>query len=151
MLILLAVGLFTGGNSDSGGPRANLCSFRCVRRRGKRYRMHELSVALDIIEVAEAKAREKHSPGIQTIKVRLGEFTTIAREALEFAFEVARRGTLAAEARLEIEMVAMATRCVSCGPVEEAVRGLCLLCPQCGLPLEVVAGKELQIEYLELQ
>ena len=52
--------------------------------------MHELSIAQDIIELAEATAREKHSRAIQKIKVRLGEFTTIAREALEFAFDVAK-------------------------------------------------------------
>jgi len=52
--------------------------------------VHELSIAQDIIELAEATAREKHSRAIQKIKVRLGEFTTIAREALEFAFDVAK-------------------------------------------------------------
>lgn len=113
--------------------------------------MHELSIAQDIIELAEAKAREKHSPAIQKIKVRLGEFTTIAREALEFAFEVARGGTLAATAQLEIEIVPMVTRCVSCGPVDDPVRGVYLICPLCGLPLEIVAGEELYLEYIELE
>jgi hydrogenase nickel insertion protein HypA len=65
--------------------------------------MHELSIAKGIIEIAEAKAREENSRCIQTIKVRLGEFTTVVREALEFAFEVACLETLAKNARLEIE------------------------------------------------
>src|SRR5271165_3074761 len=102
--------------------------------------MHELSIAQDIIDVAEGKARERNSRSIQKVKVRLGEFTTVAREALEFAFEVARGGTLASDALLEVEIVPMLTRCVSCGPVRDPVRDVCLICPQCGLPLEVVAG-----------
>ena len=39
--------------------------------------MHEISIALNIIEIAEAKAREGNSRCIQTIKIRLGEFTTV--------------------------------------------------------------------------
>ncbi len=113
--------------------------------------MHELSIAQDIIELAEAKARERNSPAIQKIKVRLGEFTTVAKEALEFAFEAARTGTLAAGAELEIEIVPMLTRCVSCGSVCDPVHEVCLICSRCGLPLEVVAGGDLQLEYIDLE
>jgi len=113
--------------------------------------MHELSIAQSIIEIAEAKAREENSRCIQTIKIRLGEFTTVVREALEFAFEVARRDTLAETARLEIESAPMVVRCVMCGLVTEPAREVCLICPQCGLPLEVVSGEELQVEYIEVE
>lgn len=113
--------------------------------------MHELSIAQSIIEIAEEKAREGNSQCIQVIKIRLGEFTTVVREALEFAFEVARRETLAENARLEIEIVPMVARCVACGSVSNPVREVCLLCPQCGLPLEVVSGEELQVEYIEIE
>lgn len=112
--------------------------------------MHEISIAQSIIEIAEAKAREQNSRCIQTIKIRLGEFTTVVPEALEFAFEVARQDTLAENARLEIESVPMFVRCMACGPVTDPVREVCLICPQCGLPLEVVSGEELQVEYIEV-
>jgi len=112
--------------------------------------MHEISSAQSIIDIAEAKAREENSRSIQTIKIRLGEFTTIVREALEFAFEVARRETLAENARLDIERVPMALSCVLCGPVTDPVREICLICPQCGLPLKVVSGEELHVEYIEV-
>ncbi len=113
--------------------------------------MHEISIAQSIIEIAEAKAREEHSRCIQVIKIRLGEFTTVVREALEFAFDVARQDTLAENARLEIESVPMIVRCVACGPVTDPVREFCLICPQCGLPLEVVSGEELQVEYIDVE
>jgi hydrogenase nickel incorporation protein HypA/HybF len=113
--------------------------------------MHELSIAQSIIEIAEAKAREEDSPSIQIIKIRLGEFTTIVREALEFAFEAARQETLAENARLEIEIVPMVVRCATCGVVNDPMREVSLICPQCGLPLEVVSGEELQVEYIEVE
>jgi len=113
--------------------------------------MHELSIAQSIVEIAEAKAREQNYGCIQTIKIRLGEFTTIVPEALEFAFEAARRETLAENARLEIERVPMVVRCVTCGSVTDPVREVCLICPYCGLPLEIVSGEELQVEYIEVE
>ena len=113
--------------------------------------MHELSIALDIIDIAEANARQQNCLSIQTIKIRLGEFTTIVPDALDFAFEVARRGTLAHDARLEIETVPMITRCVCCGVVTDPLRQICLRCPKCGLPLEIVSGEELEVEYIEVE
>jgi len=113
--------------------------------------MHELSVAQSIIKIAEANARKPNCTCIQTIKIRLGEFTTIVPEALEFAFEVARRGTLADDATLEIEFVPMVTRCALCGSIRDPVRQVCLLCPKCGLPLEIISGEELQVEYIEVK
>ena len=113
--------------------------------------MHELSIAESIIELSVAKAREQNACSVQKVKVRLGEFTTVAREALESAFEVARAGTLAASAQLEIEIVPMVTRCVSCGPVNDPAREVCLICARCGLPLEILAGAELQLEYVDLE
>jgi hydrogenase nickel incorporation protein HypA/HybF len=114
-------------------------------------RMREISIAESIIDIAEAKAREQNSLCVQAIKIRLGEFTTVAREALEFAFEVVRQGTLADHARLEIEIVPMVVDCVLCGPIADPIREICLICPQCGLPLKIVSGEELQVEYIEIQ
>ena len=113
--------------------------------------MHELSIAQGIVEIAEAKARELNSRAIQAIKVRLGEFTTIDREALEFAFEAARRDTLAETARLEIETVPMVVRCAACGSQGAPAQRLCLICSQCGFPLEILSGKEITVEYIELE
>ncbi len=112
--------------------------------------MHELSLAQNIIEISEATARENGARTIHAIKVRLGEFTSVAREALEFAFEVARRGTLAANAALTIECVAMELRCAICGRVNDPMHDVRLSCPKCGLPVEIVSGEELQLEYIEL-
>jgi len=112
--------------------------------------MHEISITQSIIEIAEENARAQDCDSIRTIKILLGEFTTVVKEALEFAFEVARRGTLAENATLKIETVPMITRCVLCGNVRNPVRDICLRCPTCGLPLEIVSGEELQIEYIEV-
>jgi len=112
--------------------------------------MHELSIATNIVEIAEAEAQKHGSRLIRTIKLRLGEFTTIVRDALEFSFEVARQGTLAEHATLQIETVPLAVRCPTCGPVKQPAHEICLMCPTCGSPLQIVCGEELQVEYIEL-
>ncbi len=101
--------------------------------------------------IGDARARDLNSASIQLIKVRIGEFTTIAREALDFAFDIARRGTLAERAHLEIEMVSMLVECVVCHGVNHPEKTLCLICAQCGFPLKVVSGEELQVEYIEIE
>jgi hydrogenase nickel incorporation protein HypA/HybF len=113
--------------------------------------MHEIGIIESILEVAEETAREANSPGIQVIKLRLGQFTAIAQESLEFAFEVARQGTLAEHARLEIEVVPMVLHCVVCDAATQPAGTLSLICTQCGFPLKIVSGQELQIEYIEIE
>jgi len=113
--------------------------------------MHEISIVESILEVAEEKAREANSPSILVIKLRLGQFTAIAWEALDFAFEVARQGTLAEHARLEIEVVPMVLHCVVCDAKTQPMIAMSLICTQCGFPLKIVSGKELQIEYIEIE
>jgi hydrogenase nickel incorporation protein HypA/HybF len=112
--------------------------------------MHELSIAESIIELARAEAKKHNAAAIQTIKLRLGEFTGVVREALEFGFEVARRGTVAETAALEIEIVPLETRCAECGLTGHPRDDFCFLCPGCASPVEIVSGREMQVEYLEL-
>jgi hydrogenase nickel incorporation protein HypA/HybF len=113
--------------------------------------MHEISIAESILEIAEEQARAQNARSIQVIKLRLGEFTTIVLEALEFAFEIARQGTLAEHARLEIETVPIIVRCAVCDRATQPVVGICLICVVCGFPMEIVSGEELQIEYIDVE
>jgi len=112
--------------------------------------MHELSIAESIIDLAVEEAKKRNSPAVVTIKLRLGEFTGVVREALEFGFEIARRGTLAERAVLEIEVVPLKTRCPQCGLASRPIDDFCLLCAACGSAAEIVSGREMQVEYLEL-
>jgi hydrogenase nickel incorporation protein HypA/HybF len=112
--------------------------------------MHEISMVESILEIAEAKAREQNAVSIQIIKLRIGEFTSIVPDALEFAFDVARQGTLAEHARLEIEIVPMLVRCVVCER-ESRLAQVRLVCTQCGFPLIILSGEELQIDYIEIE
>jgi hydrogenase nickel incorporation protein HypA/HybF len=114
--------------------------------------VHELSLAQDILEIGEAEARRNGASRITGIKIQLGDFAGVVREALEFSFEVARTGTLAGGAELVIERVPLETRCGRCGLRDApAVNDFSAICPACASPVEIVAGRELRVEYVEIE
>jgi hydrogenase nickel insertion protein HypA len=113
--------------------------------------MDETSIIESILDVAEEKARGANSPSIQVIKLRIGQFTAVAREALDFALEVTRQGTLEEHARLDLEVVPTVLHCVVRDAKTQPTIAMSLICMQCGFPLKIVSGKELQIEYIEIE
>lgn len=113
--------------------------------------MHEMALAGSILEIGEMEARKRGATVISKIKLRLGEFAGVVREALEFAFDVLKPGTLAEKAEFEIENVPLRTLCPQCGEASGAKQDFCLLCPQCETPVEILAGREMQVEYIDLE
>ena len=71
-------------------------------------------------------------------------------DALSFAFEVLRKDTLAAEAKLEIETVPASCWCARC-QTEFPVLDLIYQCPQCHEPsAELRRGLELELVSIEV-
>ncbi len=113
--------------------------------------MHEMAIMQGILEIAEGEA-EKHGAGrINVIKLRIGEFRGVVRDALEFAFEALRQGTKAEQAALEIETVPLRASCPNCSERNIPLNDFSLLCRDCGSILTIVAGREMEIEYLDLE
>jgi hydrogenase nickel incorporation protein HypA/HybF len=112
--------------------------------------MHELAITQGILEIAEREAAKHNSVCITRIKLRIGEFTGVVREALEFSFEVIKQGTIAENAELEIEVVKLCKRCPSCDEVFESKDQFDFFCPRCNAPAEIISGREMQIEYIDL-
>jgi hydrogenase nickel incorporation protein HypA/HybF len=114
--------------------------------------VHELSIAVSLVEIAREKAAEAGGGRVLGVKLRLGRLSGVVRQSLELAFEQAAAGTPLEGARLEIEEVALAVLCPACREERELPEGqqeLC--CPACGTPTgELVRGRELQLEWLEV-
>jgi hydrogenase nickel incorporation protein HypA/HybF len=111
--------------------------------------MHEAGIAASILEIAEQEARRRPGAGVRVIKLRLGEMTGVDRSALDFAFECLRVGTLAEYAELEVERVPLSGVC-DCGWTGVPQQTYCLACPQCQMPVTVLSGREMQVEYIEV-
>lgn len=113
--------------------------------------MHELAMTQSIIELVEAQARKHGSDRVNKIKLRIGQFTGVVKEALEFSFDVIKQGTMAESAELQIEIVPLRKRCEPCDKVFGGNGDFDFFCPDCNRPAEIVSGRELQIEYIDLE
>ncbi|HKV39228.1 MAG TPA: hydrogenase maturation nickel metallochaperone HypA [Blastocatellia bacterium] len=111
--------------------------------------MHELAITQRILEIAIASAAGQSAQRITKIKLRIGQFTGVVRESIEFAFDAVKRGTIAEGAGLEIEMVQLRKRCPACNQIMASDTGYDFLCSWCKGPVEILSGRELQIEYIE--
>lgn len=111
--------------------------------------MHELSIALSLIEQIEHVAAQ-HPGAVRSAQIRIGVLSGVDCEALRFAWEIARAGTPFASTTLEIESVPLRVRCPVCGSTHVAEMHS-ILCPRCVTPeQEILEGRELQLASLEI-
>jgi len=113
--------------------------------------MHELSIAMSIVEVAQEEA-EQRGVRIEAVHLRLGALSGVVREALLASWEMACFGTPLSQARLLIEEVPVVIFCPVC-KVERTLSTIQFFsCPECGAPAsQIVSGKEMEVFALEVQ
>jgi hydrogenase nickel incorporation protein HypA/HybF len=113
--------------------------------------MHELTVALSLLEGVENAANARGFERVSVVHVRVGALSGIAPDALSFSWNVATEQSVAAGSRLEIEHVPLEVFCERCAEVRAPYPGSGLLCPACGTAApSIVHGRELQLVALEV-
>ena len=114
--------------------------------------MHELSIALSIVDAASEEAARRGGARVNVVHLRLGPLSGVVREALLFSYGIACDGTPLADSRLQIEDVPVIAFCATCGEEQSIESIQRLACPQCGaLTSEVVQGRELMVTALEIE
>lgn len=110
--------------------------------------MHELSIAIQIVEMTEEETRKAGCHHVTEIELEVGTLSGVEMEALEFALESAVAGSVAEKARVRIHRVPATARCNQCErtfPVED----LFTLCPDCqSYDTQLIRGKELRLRSL---
>lgn len=113
--------------------------------------MHELSIAMSLVEAAEEEAG-RHSGVVSAIHIKLGPLSGVVKSALLSAFELAVEGTTIQGARLVVDDVPLVIHCAICARDHEVSGDTWFLCPGCGTPsADVVRGKEMEMTALELE
>jgi hydrogenase nickel incorporation protein HypA/HybF len=113
--------------------------------------MHELSICQGLIRQVQQVAADNNARSVELIRLRIGGLSGVEPPLLERAFEIARAGTLASEAELEIENGPVVVKCRDCG-ASSAVAVNCLLCRQCGdWRVTVTEGEELLLLSVEIE
>lgn len=112
--------------------------------------MHEMSLAEGIREVIEDQARRHAFTKVQKVRLEIGRFAGVEKQALEFCFDVVMRGGPAEGAVLEMIDLPGRAFCYDCG--ESVVLNDRLdPCPNCGgSRLMPEAGDEMRIKDMEV-
>jgi hydrogenase nickel incorporation protein HypA/HybF len=111
--------------------------------------MHELSFAQQILWQTEEAAGASGLKKISVIKIVLGELLYLMPEALNFSFQVLKKGTIADEARLLVEYKKALAQCdASNNQYSWLEHGY--NCPRCkSQEIRIIQGMEMLIEYVE--
>jgi hydrogenase nickel incorporation protein HypA/HybF len=112
--------------------------------------MHELSIAMSIVELAEEEAKNRNVQ-IEAVHLKLGALSGVVKEALLSCYEMACENTAVQGSRLIIEEVPVVIFCATCNAHRTLSSVQQFTCPECGTPSwEVLQGKELLVVALEV-
>ena len=113
--------------------------------------MHELSIAVGILDMVEEEMRKHVGAQLDAVILRLGPLSGVVNEALVSAYELARAQTPFADSRLVLEEVPIVIRCRKCEAERPVHSVQDLRCAECDTPAsEVLHGRELELAALEL-
>ena len=111
--------------------------------------MHEVSIVEGLIDIIKETAKQNNLSNVSMVSLRIGAMRQIVPDALQFAFEIVGKGTVAEGAEIRIREIATRGRCRACDK-EFPVEDYCFICESCGSgDVEVIEGKELYIDTLE--
>ncbi len=112
--------------------------------------MHEVALCHSLVDIIRDQQRERGFERVRRVVVEVGVLGHVDPEALEFAFDVAARGSPAQDAVLDIRDIDGRAWCMDCSAlVSIGRRGD--PCPGCGgFGMIVEQGDELQLKELEV-
>ncbi len=113
--------------------------------------MHELAITQSMLNLVLEQAEKAGAKEVGKINLVIGEMTGVVDECVKFYFDFLSRGTSAEGAALSFTMVPTTARCRGCDKAFE-LKEFDWACPYCqGSDMEIVAGKELFVESIEVE
>ncbi|MBN1569735.1 MAG: hydrogenase maturation nickel metallochaperone HypA [Acidobacteria bacterium] len=117
----------------------------------KRPAMHEQSIVESLLALALENAEKAKARKIISINLVVGDYTGIVDDAVSFYFGFLSKNTIAAGAKIHFMHVPGQMRCRDCDlifPLQKRD----FRCPKCdGKRIEIVGGRELYIENMEVE
>ncbi len=112
--------------------------------------MHEVGIIQNALQMAITQAKASGASKVHQLRLRIGVLSGVVPDALQFAFEVVSRDTMAAGARLDIESVPATCWCAACQAEFES-QDFIYECPRCHAPSsELRRGLELELSSMEI-
>ncbi len=112
--------------------------------------MHEMSLCEGIRRVVDDAAKAPEIARVTRVRLEIGKFAGVEKDALTFAWDVVMRGSKAEGSKLEMIDLPGSAMCFDCMKTVE-IDGRLDLCPECGggrlLP---EGGDEMRIKDMEV-
>jgi len=119
----------------------------------RRRQVHEVSVALGMIEELLRIAGENNAKKITKVKLKIGKMSGIVNDSLMFAFDAVKlEHPLLSSAELSIEEMPLVYKCTDCGNTFQLEDVAFPACSECGsYRLKIISGEEQHIENVEVE
>ena len=113
--------------------------------------MHEMGVAMQIVEIATASIPKDLAGGrVEAVNLKVGKLSAIVVDSLRFCFDAVSRDTALEGARLNITEIPVRAACNACRN-EWTIDQPAFTCPVCQSgDITLLTGRELDIESIEL-
>jgi hydrogenase nickel incorporation protein HypA/HybF len=113
--------------------------------------MHELSIALSIVDGALEELNRQGATEAAAVHLRIGRLSGVDKDALQFAYNIACQDTALTGSQLVIEDIDVVILCPSCRAERQIKSFPMLTCAECGAFAEhVIHGEELEITAMEV-
>lgn len=110
--------------------------------------MHELSIALSIVDIAEQEVKKNEAKEVVEIELEIGKLSGIEPYALDFAWDQAIINTVLEKAERKTQYIEARATCQDCGN-EFNIENLYDECPVCKSYMkELKCGRELRVKSL---
>ncbi len=107
--------------------------------------MHEFSLAMNVVELAEKEAKNHGVSKILEIEIEVGDLSGIEPETFQSALGIAVEKTLLEKTLIRINRIPGRGVCSECNK-EYEMRERLALCPVCnGFPSEISGGMEFRV------
>jgi hydrogenase nickel incorporation protein HypA/HybF len=112
--------------------------------------MHELAITQSMFDIVLKQAEHAHAKKVIKINLVIGEMTGVVSESVQFYLDFLTKNTIAEGAIVDIKMVPPQAQCCNCNRTFE-LKEFDWTCPNCqGKIINVIAGKELFLESIEV-
>ena len=113
--------------------------------------MHEMSIALNIIKIAEEELEKANGKRIESLNLVVGKLSGVVVESLNFALEASREDGPLSNTKIIIDEIPAKMKCLNCGHKFQA-DDFYTTCPTCNeFRHEIISGKELLIKSMTIE
>ena len=107
--------------------------------------MHELSLALEVIDLAEREAKKNEVKVVREILIEIGDLSGVEADAFELALDLLVKDSILENAAKQIIHTPGKGRCTACD-LEFEMKQMLSTCPECHCyPSEIRGGREFRV------